>query len=124
MNIIRLGMLTVCLLANAANACVLIEVDFQHYFDNADHVFKGQLVDGSDSIVRVEEVWKGTPFDNIPITIPEYPTSCDLQIQAGQAYVFFESGEPPFQLMLGTGTTSWDYVPEDWLTSLQELVPE
>ncbi len=102
-------------------ACSVVETDFDDYFQQAQHVFSGQLVAGADDIVQVEKVWKGTPFEQAEIDSPQFPTSCDLTPVPGQVYLFFVSGAPPFKLMMETGTTGFDHLPQGWRDALAQL---
>ena len=97
-----------------AIACSLEETDFNVYFERAEHVFVGRLATGQDRVVTVETVLKGTPFTEASIKIPEFPTSCDLVLDANERYLFMQNGEPPFELNIGSGTVGLSYLPKDW----------
>lgn len=114
---------------NQSYACSLVDTPFETYFDRADHVFVGHLNDGqagaepnaSVNTLTVTKRFKGAEFDQIIIQIVEFPTSCDIQLYAGQDYLFFENGDPPFQPTMGTGTRGLNFLPEDWATALEQL---
>jgi len=110
-----------CLLSGQAVACSLIETPFETLFERADHVFAGQLSEDSHNTLVAAKIFKGTEFDAITIETPEFPTSCDVQLVPGEDYLFFETGEPPFRLTMGTGTRGWNFLPADWITSLEQL---
>lgn len=109
------------LVSGQAVACSLLETPFETLFERADHVFTGHLSEDSDNTLVAKKIFKGTEFDAITIETPEFPTSCDVQLVPGEDYLFFETGEPPFRLTMGTGTRGWNFLPADWVTSLEQL---